>query len=258
MRLNKAVAHRSKYSRREAEKLIAEENVKVNKKIVTDPALNVEDDDEIFIGKNRLEKSGEYTVIVYNKEKGELVTKKDPQGRKTIFHSLSGKFRHFIPVGRLDFASEGLLLLTDSSDIAKLLMEGKFERTYNLKISGRITKPMIEAMENGIFLEDARKGGHEKSKISSMEIEPFVEWKVLKDHGKFSRIRVTIREGKNRELRRFFAHFNVEVLDLKRVRYGDFELNMLPGGKTRYLSKDEYKILRAYIKEGRADDKEKV
>ncbi|MCV6608316.1 MAG: pseudouridine synthase [Campylobacterales bacterium] len=251
MRLNKAVAHRSKYSRREAEKLIIDGKIKVGKKVVKDPAFDVSDEDEILHGYKRLEKSSEYTVIVYNKPKGELVTKKDDKGRKTIYHSLSGKFRHFIPVGRLDFASEGLLLLTDSSQIAKTLMDGDFERTYNLKISSRVTKAMIEAMENGIFLEDARKGGHEKSKIHSMEIKPFVNWKVLKDHAKFTRIRVTITEGQNRELRRFFAHFGADVLDLKRVRYADFELNALPSGKTRYLSREEYHTLREYLKESK-------
>ncbi len=254
MRLNKAVAHKSKYSRREAEKLIFEGKVKVNKKIIKDPAFEVSDKDEIFIGYKRLEKNvSEYTVIIYNKAKGELVTKVDPKGRKTIYHSLSGKFRHFIPVGRLDYASEGLLLLTDSSEIADTLMSGNLERSYNLKISGRVTKPMIDAMENGIFLEDARKGGHEKSKIHSMEIKPFADWKILKDHGKFSRLRVTITEGQNRELRRFFAHFNAEILDLKRVRFGSFELNALPTGKSRFLTKDEYKKLRAYLKEGKDD-----
>lgn len=262
MRLNKAVAHRSKFSRREAEKLIADGKVKVNKKIILDPAMNVEEEDIISVRDHIVEsKKGKYTVIIYSKDKGELVTKKDERGRRTIYHSLPNGFKHYVPVGRLDYASEGLLILTDAKDIAETLMTSSLPRSYNLKIAGKVTKEMVTAMEEGIYIDDARKGGHERSNIVSMEVKPFINFKVLKDHPKYTRIRVTINEGKNRELRRFFAYFNAEVLDLKRVSFGPFELNRLPGKKFRFLSTEEYDVLRELIKEirsGETKDKKRV
>ncbi len=123
MRLNKFISHNSAYSRREAETLIKNGAVKVGNKTVKEPFYEVKDNDRVYINGKPLKKKRTFTVIVYNKPKGELVTKKDDRGRRTIYHTLPQKFRHFIPIGRLDFATEGLLLLTDSPKVAKALME---------------------------------------------------------------------------------------------------------------------------------------
>ena len=171
------------------------------------------------------EKDG-YTVVVYNKPKGELVSKKDDRGRKTIYDSLPKKFSHYLSVGRLDFASEGLLLLTDSPRVASALMHGDLERVYYVKIKGEVTPSMEEAMREGLIAEDARRGGHSQSKVHSMEFAPFVEYRIIKSRHTFSTLKVTIAEGKNRELRRFFAYFDTEVVDLKRVSYGRVDLGM--------------------------------
>jgi len=206
--------------------------------------------DKLFLN-NRLlkEPSNEFTVIEYCKPKGELVTRKDPKGRKTIYDSLPKKYSHFIPVGRLDYASEGLLLLTDSARVAEVLMSSTLERVYNIKIDGQITEEMIEAMKNGMFAEDASKGAHEYSRITSMHFAAFNDFKILKNGQKYSRLRVTISEGKNRELRRFFGYFDRNVLDLKRVAYGWMELNALPEGKVRFLEKNEYNMLHKFMKQ---------
>ncbi|MFA5721720.1 MAG: S4 domain-containing protein, partial [Aliarcobacter sp.] len=113
MRLNKFISHNSGYSRREADTLIAEGKVRVNNKVVTDLATKVKTTDKVEIGKKIIkeDKNRMYTVIVYNKPKGEIVSKSDPQGRRTIYDSLESKYKHFMSVGRLDYASEGLLLL---------------------------------------------------------------------------------------------------------------------------------------------------
>jgi len=165
--------------------------------------------------------------VVYHKPKGELVSKKDDRGRKTIYDSLPKKFSHYLSVGRLDYASEGLLLLTDSPRVATALMHGDLERVYYVKIKGEITPSMEMAMREGLIAEDARKGGHSKSKVHSMEFAPFIEYRIIKNRPTFSTLKVTIAEGKNRELRRFFAYFDAEVVDLKRVSYGRVDLGML-------------------------------
>jgi len=256
MRLNKYIAHNTKYSRREADKLIEAGEVTLNKRPIREFGYEVQPGDRIFVkGRMVKEKGNDVTVIVYNKPKGVLVTKKDDRGRTTIYHKLPGKFRHFIPVGRLDYASEGLLLLTDNVDVATALMESGLDRTYNIKIDKPLTQEMVDAMREGLVLDDARAGAHEKSKIHSMEFAPFVGFELRSEGKNYTKLRVTINEGKNRELRRFFAHFDAKVLDLKRVAFGGIELNNLPTNKTRFFTKREYDDLHAFLKARKKEQK---
>ena len=249
MRLNKYISHNTIYSRREADKLIQEGFVKVNGKVVKEPYYEVKRGDKVFVKGKPVKEKKVFTVIVYNKPRGELVAKTDERGRRTIYDSLPAKFKHFIPVGRLDFASEGLLLLTDSPKVAQALMESDLERIYKVKIKGSITPAMEEAMKEGLELEDATAGAHEKTKIKSMSFAPFFAYQIIKNDPNYSKLKIALTEGKNREIRRFFAHFNREVLDLKRLEYGGVKLNALPVGKTRYLTKKEYEDLREFLKE---------
>ncbi len=253
MRLNKYISHNTKYSRREADKLIEEGEVTLNKQVLKDFAYEVEEDDHISVKGKHVKVSTELTIIVYNKPKGVLVTKKDDRGRATIYHKLPGKYRHFVPVGRLDYASEGLLLLTDSPEVATALMESGLDRTYNLKVDKPLSEEMMTAMKEGLVLDDARAGAHEKSKIYSMEFAPFAHFEVRSEGKNFTKLRVTITEGKNRELRRFFAHFEAKVLDLKRVAFGGIELNNLPENKTRYFTRREYDDVHKFMKRRRAN-----
>jgi len=253
MRLNKYISHNTKYSRREADTLIEAGEVTLNKKPLKEFGYEVEEDDHIFVKGKAVKVTNELTIIVYNKPKGVLVTKKDDRGRATIYHKLPGKYRHFTPVGRLDYASEGLLLLTDDVEVATALMESGLDRTYNLKIDKSVTPAMIDAMKEGLVLDDARAGAHEKSKIYSMEFAPFAHFEVRSEGKSFTKLRVTITEGKNRELRRFFAHFEAKVLDLKRVAFGGIELNNLPENKTRYFTRREYDDVHKFMKRYRTN-----
>jgi len=253
MRLNKYISHNTKYSRREADMLIEAGEVTLDKRPLKEFGYEVQDDDRIFVKGKAVKITNELTIIVYNKPKGVLVTKKDDRGRATIYHKLPGKYRHFTPVGRLDYASEGLLLLTDDVEVASALMESGLDRTYNLKIDKAVTSEMIEAMKEGLVLDDARAGAHEKSKIYAMEFAPFAHFEVRSEGKNFSKLRVTIKEGKNRELRRFFAHFDAKVLDLKRISFGGIELNNLPENKTRYFTRREYDDVHKFMKRWRTN-----
>lgn len=251
MRLNKFIAHYSTYSRREADTVIQEGYARVNGEIQDNPATQVDEKaDVVYVSGKLISRQEKYTVIVYNKPKGELVTKNDPKGRRTIYDSLGKDFKHFIPVGRLDFASEGVLLLTDASHVATALMESDLERRYKIKIKGEVTTEMENAMINGMFVEDATAGGHSHSKITSMEFKPFLGYQIQKNAHNYSTLKVAISEGKNRELRRFFAHFDAEIADLKRVSFAEVELNNLPEGKTRFLTRSEYSALFTFLKAG--------
>lgn len=258
VRLNKFISHNTKYSRREADQLIIDGRVTVNGKEVEDAGMKVipktdkvsiDGKKDIWVEDNKIP-----TVIVYNKPKGELVTKKDPQGRRTVYDTLGKKFAHFMPIGRLDFASEGVLLLTDSIEIVNALMHSDLERVYKIKINGPITTQMTNAMNEGIEVSNAKDGGHKSSKITSMRFAPFVGYQIQKNDKNYSKLKVAISEGQNRELRRFFAHFGADVLDLKRVEFGGISLNNLPTGKNRFLNRDEYRNLRGYIKELNKED----
>ncbi|MDR3346157.1 MAG: rRNA pseudouridine synthase [Campylobacteraceae bacterium] len=251
MRLNKFISHNTKYSRREADKLISEGNVRVNGKTNSDLSTQVSYDDTVEVHNKKIFKKSEFTVLVYHKPKGELVSKKDDRGRRTIYDTLPKKYSHFISVGRLDYASEGLLLLTDASAIASALMESDLERVYYLKIKGEVSEAMKDAMQNGLELSDASKGGHAMSKIKSMSFAPFVAFHVFGSSGGYTKLKVMINEGKNRELRRFFAHFDADITDLKRVSYGRVDLGVLKSGKHRFLTTSEYEDLRAFLKDNK-------
>jgi 23S rRNA pseudouridine2605 synthase len=254
MRLNKMISHNTHYSRREADELIKTGQVKVDGKVVQDFSTQVSFKNKIELnGKALFEKHG-YSVIVYHKQKGELVSKKDDRGRKTIYDTLPSKFGHYLSVGRLDFASEGLLLLCDSPSVVSALMHGDLERVYYVKINGMVTPAMEKAMQEGLSLEDARKGGHAKSEIRAMDFAPFLSYRIIKNSPTFSTIKVMINEGKNRELRRFFGYFDVDVVDLKRVSYGKIDLGMLKPGKHRFFTGSEYSALRDYLEYMKKDN----
>lgn len=257
MRLNKFIALHSKYSRREADRLILDGAVKINhtpathltsvpQAIIDNPHKTYKDF-KVFIHGRELHycKPQSYTAIVYHKPKGELVSKKDERNRKLIYDSLGKKYAHFMPVGRLDFASEGLLILSDSKEVVRKLMESHLLRVYLIKIDSPITQDMITAMQKGIVLHDARLGGHHLNKITTMQVSPMT-YTIIKND-RISKLKVGLKEGKNRELRRFFAHFNANVLDLKRVSYGFIHLNHLPVGKMRFFTKQEYTDLKEFL-----------
>lgn len=248
MRLNKFIAHYSTYSRREADQAILDGYVRIDGEIEKNPAVSVDERSaNVTISGHKITVTDQFTVIVYNKPRGELVTKKDPQKRKTIYDSLSKNYKHFIPVGRLDFASEGLLLMTDASRVATALMTSKMERVYRIKIKGNVTDAMKVAMGEGLELDDASAGAHEHAQEGPMSFAPFYAYQVQKDQGDYSILKVAIGEGQNRELRRFFAHFGAEIVDLKRLSFGGIELNNLPTGKVRFLERAEYANLREFL-----------
>lgn len=251
IRLNKFISHNSRFSRREADELIKTGKVSIDGKVISDLSTKIGPKTIVKVNGRtvKIDYSRPSTVIIYNKQKGEIVSKNDPQGRKIIYDTIPSKFSHFIPVGRLDYASEGLLMLTDDPKIATALMNSDLERVYKIKIEGEVTQSMIDAMQNGLKLEDATAGAWEKTQIKEMEFAPFLGFQVQTSTPKYSKLKVAITEGKNREIRRFFAHFGTKVVDLKRLSFGGINLNNLPSGKVRYLERDEYEDLRLFMKE---------
>lgn len=247
MRINKFISHNTAYSRREADTLIKDGLVKIGSKIAT-LSDEVKDDDKVFIKGRKVHKRTKFSVIIYHKQKGEIVSKKDDRGRKTIYDTLPKSFHSWLSVGRLDYASEGLLLLTDAPAVADALMHSDLEREYYLKVKGVVDKNVLEAMQNGLEIKGEIKGAHKKTKITSMSFAPFIACEIFGSSGGYTKLRVIISEGKNRELRRFFAHFDLEVVELKRVAFGVLDLGILKPGKHRFLENSEYEKLRDFLK----------
>lgn len=246
MRINKFISHNSNFSRREADELIKNELVRINNKIAN-LSDEVGKNDKVSVKGKRLSQRKIFSVIIYHKPKGELVSRRDERGRRVIYESLPREFHAWRSVGRLDYASSGLLLLSDSAVIAAKLGNSDLEREYYLKIQGVINDEMKTAMREGVEISGI-KGAHKKTKITKMQIAPFLNYEIFGTSGGYTKLRVLINEGQNRELRRFFAYFGAKVVDLKRVAFGVLELGALKEGKFRYLTKSEYDKLRDFLK----------
>ena len=221
MRINQFIAHNSDFSRREADELIKQGLVKIGAK-TAEFSDSVGENDKVFVRGKRLARRKQFSLIIYHKPKGELVSRQDD-------------------------ASSGLLLLTDSPVIATALMQSDLEREYYLKIKGLLDEKVLEAMKNGLEISGL-KGAHAKSKITTMKIAPFLDYEIFGASGGYTKLRVLINEGQNRELRRFFGYFDLKVMDLKRVGFGALALGALKERKFRYLTKGEYDKLRDFLK----------
>lgn len=258
MRLNKYISTHSSLSRREADEAIKDGKVAIKNVTVRD-FIDVDEDTNVYLNGNLLKPKGEnlLTVLIYHKPKGELVTKRDDRERRTIYKSIPNRFKSFKPIGRLDMASTGLLLLTDNNKMLNAFMHGTLERTYILKLSGKISEACKKAMDEGIHIV-GKKGAHEKTKMDEITIKPFKKYYILKE-GNYSKIKVTLEEGQNRELRRFFGHFDLDVMDLHRVSFGDINLDNLKEGKNRFATRKEYDYIKGVIRksEGKKEKSDK-
>ncbi|MBR1747997.1 MAG: rRNA pseudouridine synthase [Clostridia bacterium] len=234
MRINKYIAASGIASRRAADELISSGRVKVNNKVVT--ALGTEIDeynDTVVVDGKKIEPIKKTVYIMFHKPKGCVCTLKDNKGRKTVMDYL-GEFTdtRLFPVGRLDYDTEGLLLLTNDGDFANRLTHpsGDVPKTYIVKVNGPSPESDIAKLRNGIVLDG--------EKLRRCKIKLLGE-----EEGGFFRYEVTIFEGKNRQIRRMFESIGREVTFLKRVKIGDCKLGGLGRGAYRYLTDKELSAL---------------
>lgn len=227
-RLQKALAMGGHGSRREMERWIEQGFIKVNDKIAT-LGMSLQSGDKLKIkGKlvrNPLNTTKRSRIIIYHKPQGVLCTKHDPEKRKTIVDALPKlNMNKWILVGRLDMSTSGLLLLTTDGELANRLMHPSYEieREYAVRVTGELSKEQSDALLKGIKLEDG--------------MASFTTLQAAGGEGLNRWYHVTLKEGRNREVRRMFNHFNLTVSRLIRVRFGDLQL-------PRYLSRGEYKEL---------------
>lgn len=236
MRINKYIASCGICSRRAAEELITSGKVKVNGKVVTNLATEInEDNDTVIVDGNKINPITRKIYAMLYKPKGCICTLKDEKGRKTIMDYLKDfESVKVFPVGRLDYDTEGLLLITNDGDLANKLTQPSNEipKTYIVKVEGEIEQNDLATLRNGIILDGFQL---RKSKIKVVEVVDNI-----------TRLEVTIFEGKNREIHRMFESIGKEVIFLKRTMIGDLKLGGLSRGAYRYLTDKEINALKKY------------
>jgi 23S rRNA pseudouridine2605 synthase len=229
MRLAKHLAHSGLASRRACEALIAQGRVTVGGQIVRDPARDVTAAEAIAVDGRLVAGFEAPAVYALNKPVGVLSTASDPHGRPTVVQLLAHERRRLYPVGRLDLDSEGLLLLTNDGQLAHLLTHPRFEvpKTYRAWVScGPVGERTLQTLREGLTLQDGPTAPAQVSALGPDEIE------------------ITIREGRNRQVRRMCDAVGHPVRRLRRVRFGPLTLDDLAVGEHRLLAEAEVQALR--------------
>jgi 23S rRNA pseudouridine2605 synthase len=232
-RLQKIISAAGVASRRSAEQLIVEGRVRVNGKVVIELGAKADaNNDHIKVDGKLINPKQPRTYIMLNKPAGYVTTMSDPEGRRTVQDLLKGIKTRVYPVGRLDYNTEGLLLMTNDGDFAHLITHPKheFPKTYLAKVKGVLDERAIETLEKGMFLQDGKTAPAKVKRIRKEEMNSWVE--------------ITIHEGRKRQVRRMFDHVGRSVIRLKRIRTGGLSLGDLPEGRFRHLTLDEVNALR--------------
>ncbi|MDX2028005.1 MAG: pseudouridine synthase [Alphaproteobacteria bacterium] len=217
-RIAKRLARAGIASRREVERMIAAGRVAVDGKKLTSPALNVTAHNKITVDGKPVAAAEATRVWRYHKPSGIITTLRDPQGRPTVFEKMPEDMPRVVSVGRLDFTTEGLLLLTNDGGLARHLELPKnaWLRHYRVRVHGDVDTEKLAALAKGVT-------------ISGIRYEP-VRAKLEKQQGSNAWLDISIREGKNREVRKIMEHMDLQVTRLIRTAFGPFQLGKLPKG----------------------------
>ena len=218
-RIAKVIARDTKYSRREVEKLILDGRVKIDETIIYKPNVNVTSSNTILLDNKKINFKQQIQLYKYYKPRGFLVTHSDPENRNTIFDNLPKKFENMITVGRLDYDSEGLLLMTNSGDIKRKmeLPNNNWKRIYRVRVYGKVNKDIVLKLRKGL-------------KIKTIQYKP-IDAKIDNESNSYTWLTMSLTEGKNREIRNIFEYFGMSVTRLIRVAYGPYKLNNLIKGE---------------------------
>ena len=234
MRLQKYLAHCGAASRRACEAYIAQGRVTVNGRVVATQGTQVMPGDVVCLDGREMRPEARKAYILYHKPIGEVCTASDPQGRPTVLDRFRDFPQRLYPVGRLDFDSEGLLLLTNDGDLAARLTHPSHEvdKTYLARVTGQLSEEEIHRLRAGVVLDDGFRTS--PAKVNVIRVETFA-----------SAVLITIHEGHNRQVRRMMEAVGHKVLLLRRVKFGPIDLRGLARGEWRDLTDAEVRALKA-------------
>jgi pseudouridine synthase len=225
-RLQKILAHAGVASRRKAEQMIAQRRVTVNGHIVTEPGTKADPgEDVIKVDGKKIRLPSRYVYVLLNKPKNVVSTSSDPEGRPTVLEYIRKIRERIYPVGRLDFASEGLIILTNDGEFTRFMTQaGVVTKVYHVKVAGQPAEPSLDRVRRGMFVDNQR--------LAPCEVE------LLKP-GPNPWLKVTLHQGRNQQIRRMFQSIGHPVEKLRRVRIGFLEDEKLRAGEWRFLTDEE-------------------
>ncbi len=233
MRLQKFMAQCGIASRRKSEEIIANKRVKVNGTIVTELGYKIDPlHDVVIVDGKRIKHREKNIYIIMNKPKGYVTTVSDEYSRKTVLDLVKDVKERVYPIGRLDYDTSGLLLLTNDGELAYKLIHPKFEvvKTYIATVKGKPTEEELEKFRNGLEID--------RYITSDAEIE------ILSNTNDKSVVKIQIHEGKNRQIRKMCDKIGHPVTSLKRIAIGELELGTLKKGCWRFLRENEIEYLK--------------
>ena len=222
-RIAKVIARAGVCSRRDAEKLILEGRVRVDGAVIASPALNVTPANIVQVDGNALSEPESARMWRYHKPGGLVTTHKDEKGRPTVFANLPRTLGRVVSVGRLDFNSEGLLLLTNDGEIARRMEipAAGWTRVYRVRLFGKVTQADLDRLATGITVAGVKYG----PVVADLE----------RSKGMYSWATVSLKEGKNREVKRLMESLGLRVARLIRTAYGPFQLGQLAEGQVEEI-----------------------
>ena len=245
MRLNKFLAHAGVASRRAADQLIAAGRVKVNGRVVREMGVQIDParDRVLVDGRPVILEPDHFTYLLLNKPRGVITSRKDPEGRPTIFTLIPPQYHHLHPVGRLDFQSEGLVLLTDDGDLTQRLSHPSYqhEKEYWVQVAGPAPDVTLHKLRKGVRLDD----GMARARVRRLgKIPPQQRFWIKQEPGR-TWLAFILTEGRNRQIRRMCQAVNLRVLRLVRVRMDAIHIGDLKPGQWRLATKKQLKAIRA-------------
>ncbi|WP_404382486.1 pseudouridine synthase [Caenispirillum salinarum] len=240
-RIAKYLARAGLCSRRDAEKLIGEGRVRVNGKKLDTPAVLVTGDEQIVVDGKPVLAPEPPRLWRYHKPAGVVTTHKDPEGRPTVFEKVADRLPRVISVGRLDINSEGLLLLTNDGELARKLEHPSqgWVRRYRVRVHGTVRPETLATLERGVTVEGVKYGP--------------IHAALDRQTGANAWVTISLKEGKNREVRRVMEHLGYTVTRLIRISYGPFHLGMLERGAVEEVPT---RVLKDQLGRGPGEQKE--
>lgn len=232
MRLNKYIAQAGTASRRKADELTLQGKVKINGAVMKEPGYDVQPGDVVEVNGQTIKQDSKKVYIMLNKPKGFITSVDDEKGRPTVMELVSDIDERLFPIGRLDYNTSGMLLMTNDGDLAFKLSHPKHHiyKTYRARVSGQVSGERLSKLRNGVDI-----GGFVTSKAIV---------NVIKQAERSTVIEIKIFEGKNRQVRKMFAAVGNKVMDLERVAIGELYLGHLKQGHYRKLNQKEIEYLK--------------
>lgn len=234
-RLQKVIAAAGICSRRKAEEYIVSGKVKVNGVVVTTLGTKVDGNDSIEVDGQLLNGKQEKVTYVFYKPKNVISSVSDEKDRETVLDYFNGLNQRLYPIGRLDYESSGLLLVSNDGELTNLMIHPKYHvgKVYEVTIDGLLSDDDLNLMRKGMEILNDKTGEYEKTAPCKVSVE------VIKPDKPLMKLKITLYEGKNRQIRRMIAYFGYNVERLCRVEFGHIKLGLLKPGQFRRLTKDE-------------------